>query len=56
MLWHCSEGKDRCGWGSALLLAAFGASRQVIVEDFDMSNQSYAKQVEALSLSCSTFL
>ena len=49
VLWHCSEGKDRCGWGSALLLAAFGASRQVIVEDFDMSNQSYAKQVEALS-------
>ncbi len=48
-LWHCSEGKDRCGWGSALLLAALGASRQVIVEDFDMSNQSYAKQVEALS-------
>ncbi len=48
-LWHCSEGKDRCGWGSALLLAALGASRQVIVEDFDMSNQSYAEQVEALS-------
>lgn len=48
-LWHCSEGKDRCGWGSALLLAALGASRQVIVEDFDMSNQSYADQVEYLS-------
>ena len=42
VLWHCSEGKDRCGWGSALLLAALGASRQVIVEDFDMSNLSYA--------------
>ena len=49
VLWHCSEGKDRCGWGSALLLAALGASRQVIVEDFDMSNLSYANQVEALS-------
>jgi len=49
VLWHCSEGKDRCGWGSALLLAALGASRQVIVEDFDMSNKSYAAQVEQLS-------
>ena len=49
VLWHCSEGKDRCGLGSALLLAALGASRQVIIEDFDMSNQSYASQVEALS-------
>ena len=48
-LWHCSEGKDRCGWGSALLLAALGASRQVIVEDFDMSNQSYAADIEQLS-------
>ena len=25
VLWHCSEGKDRCGWGSAFLLAALGA-------------------------------
>lgn len=48
-LWHCSEGKDRCGWGSALLLAALGASRQVIVEDFDKSNESYAADVEAVS-------
>ena len=49
VLWHCSEGKDRCGWGSAFLLAALGASRQVIVEDFDKSNESYATEVEALS-------
>ena len=49
VLWHCSEGKDRCGWGSALLLAALGASRQVIVDDFDKSNESYAEQVEAVS-------
>ena len=49
VLWHCSEGKDRSGWGSAFLLAALGASRQVIVEDFDKSNESYATEVEALS-------
>ena len=48
VLWHCSQGKDRAGWASAFLLAALGASRETIVEDFDLSNQSYARQVEAL--------
>ena len=49
VLWHCSQGKDRAGWASAFLLAALGASRETIVEDFDLSNQSYASQVEALT-------
>lgn len=49
VLWHCSQGKDRCGWGTAFVLAALGASRETIVEDFDLSNVSYAAQVEALS-------
>ena len=48
VLWHCSQGKDRAGWASAFLLAALGASRETIVEDFDLSNQSYARQAEAL--------
>lgn len=48
-LWHCSQGKDRCGWGSAFVLAALGASRQTIVEDFAQSNVSYAPAIEALS-------
>jgi protein-tyrosine phosphatase len=49
VLWHCSQGKDRAGWASAFLLATLGASRETIVEDFDLSNQSYAWQVEALT-------
>lgn len=49
VLWHCSQGKDRAGWASAFVLAALGASRDVIVEDFDLSNKSYADKVEALS-------
>ena len=49
VLWHCSQGKDRAGWASAFVLAALGASRQVIVEDFDLSNQSYANKVETLT-------
>ncbi|MEE3376498.1 MAG: tyrosine-protein phosphatase [Candidatus Cryptobacteroides sp.] len=49
VLWHCSQGKDRCGWGSAFVLAALGAGRETIVEDFALSNVSYEKAVEALS-------
>jgi protein-tyrosine phosphatase len=49
VLWHCSQGKDRAGWASAFLLAALGADRKTIVEDFDLSNQSYARQVEAVT-------
>jgi len=49
VLWHCSQGKDRCGWGAAFVLAALGASRETIVADFDLSNVSYADQVETLS-------
>jgi protein-tyrosine phosphatase len=49
VLWHCSQGKDRAGWASAFLRAALGASREVIVEDFDISNQSYAPAVEAMT-------
>lgn len=49
VLWHCSQGKDRAGWASAFVLAALGASRSVIVEDFDLSNQSYARAVETMT-------
>ncbi len=45
----CFQGKDRCGWGSAFVLAALGASRKTIVEDFGLSNASYAPAIEALS-------
>ena len=41
VLWHCSQGKDRAGWASAFLLAALGASRETIVEDFDLIDQKY---------------
>lgn len=49
VLWHCSQGKDRAGWAAAFVLAALGADRKTIVEDFSLSNVSYAPAVEALS-------
>ena len=49
VLWHCSQGKDRAGWGTAFVLAALDADRKTIVEDFNQSNVFYAPYVEALS-------
>lgn len=46
VLYHCTQGKDRTGIASALLLAALGADRETIVADFDATNQIYAKDVK----------
>lgn len=43
--WHCSQGKDRTGLGSAYLLAALGASREVILQDYQLSNVYYEEEV-----------
>jgi protein-tyrosine phosphatase len=40
-LWHCSQGKDRAGWGAAFVLGTLGASRELIIADFDLSNIFY---------------
>ncbi len=47
-LWHCSHGKDRCGWGTAFVLAALGADRSLIVDDFVMSNVPYSQDIQEL--------
>ncbi|MDQ2804249.1 MAG: tyrosine-protein phosphatase [Pseudomonadota bacterium] len=39
LLFHCSAGKDRTGFGAALILAALGARREVIREDYLASNR-----------------
>ena len=44
--WHCSQGKDRTGLGAALVLAALGADRDVIMQDFMISNEYYADVIE----------
>ncbi len=38
ILWHCSEGKDRCGILSALFLHILGFDMDVIYEDYLASN------------------
>ena len=41
VLWHCTQGKDRAGCASAMLLAALGADRDLIVADFTLSKHYY---------------
>lgn len=48
ILWHCTAGKDRCGLVSALVLAALGASEEVITEDYLLTNESCEKEAEEL--------
>ena len=40
VLWHCSEGKDRCGMTTALVLELLGVDRDVIVHDYLKTNET----------------
>ncbi len=40
ILWHCSEGKDRCGVVSALVLAMLGVSEEDIMSDYLITNET----------------
>ena len=46
VLFHCTQGKDRTGIASALVLAALGVDRETIVKDFDATNIVYGKDVK----------
>ena len=39
VLWHCTEGKDRCGMVTALVLMALGVDKQIIMEDYLETNR-----------------
>ena len=45
-LWHCSEGKDRCGMVAAFLLTALGADPDTIMEDYLISNETGAPKAQ----------
>jgi protein-tyrosine phosphatase len=48
LLYHCSAGKDRTGWLSALLLGALGADRATVTEDYLLTNEISAERMEKL--------
>jgi protein-tyrosine phosphatase len=48
VLWHCSEGKDRCGMTAALVLTALGADRETILEDYLETNKVNIPKARAM--------
>lgn len=42
LVFHCSAGKDRTGWGAALLLTLLGVEREVVTADYVASNDRQA--------------
>ncbi len=40
ILWHCTEGKDRCGMTTALVLEALGVDRDTILRDYLETNRT----------------
>ncbi|MBO4889196.1 MAG: tyrosine-protein phosphatase [Firmicutes bacterium] len=48
VLWHCTAGKDRAGFGTAIVLELLGVSRDEIVKDYLMTNVYLQKEVAGL--------
>ena len=48
VLWHCTDGKDRTGCAAMLLLSALGAGRDEIIDDYMLTNEYKAPQIEAI--------
>ena len=47
VLIHCTSGKDRTGYGAALVLLALGASLETVIEDYALTNY-YRRDVNFL--------
>ncbi|MGN1420117.1 MAG: tyrosine-protein phosphatase [Eubacterium sp.] len=46
VLWHCTEGKDRCGITSALFLSLMNVDAKTICEDYMMTNNASSKNAK----------
>jgi protein-tyrosine phosphatase len=45
-VFHCSSGKDRTGFGAAMLLTALGVRREMVLRDFVASNEFLHDRIE----------
>ena len=41
IMFHCTAGKDRTGFASALILSLFGVANETIIDDYLLSNKTY---------------
>ncbi|WP_298880460.1 tyrosine-protein phosphatase [uncultured Bradyrhizobium sp.] len=46
---HCTAGKDRTGFASALILHALGVPDEVIAEDYLLTNRHYKREASSVS-------
>ena len=46
VVWHCTEGKDRCGITTAIVLLSLGADRSSVMEDYLITNETNAAKAE----------
>ncbi|MBC1506524.1 tyrosine-protein phosphatase [Listeria sp. FSL L7-1509] len=44
VLWHCTAGKDRAGFGTALVLSALGVDKETVIDDYMLSNKYRAAE------------
>ena len=47
-LWHCTDGKDRTGVASMLILTALGAPRETVMKDYLLTNEYNAEKLAAV--------
>ena len=47
VLWHCTEGKDRCGIVSMLTLLALGVDYSTVLEDYLITNETNGPKSDA---------
>ena len=47
-MFHCTGGKDRTGWGAAIVLSALGVPRQAIIDDYMASNRYLEPKNQAM--------
>ncbi|GAB2024273.1 tyrosine/lipid phosphatase LipA [Lactovum odontotermitis] len=47
-LWHCAVGKDRTGFGAALILSALGVPETTIMEDYLLTNVYRQKENQSM--------
>ena len=48
VLWHCTEGKDRCGLLSAIILFLLDVSEEDVMEDYLKTNKAAITRVEKI--------
>jgi protein-tyrosine phosphatase len=48
LLYHCSGGKDRAGWMTAIVLTALGVPREVVLRDYLLSNDLHRTEYQKL--------